>query len=289
MITLNAWSCGFRNEPSSVKDATPRHVRWVFDRETFAGVTIFEDAAMWATGADKVQSTNRIGWLHEPFALHPHYYDEAVAVRHEYDYILTHYQPLIDAYPESFKFTIHGGVSVPPEQWGMHPKSRNVAMLLSDKQMTPNHQLRHRIAAEVKGIDVYRNLYGQAKIDTLKDYRFVVVIENSSEPNWWTEHVLDPIALGCVPVYYYPSEAAKAPHALEKYIDFRTVYAWDEGSDLHGIMQDLEEFGVTAYPAARKSLIPNQSKYLHHGLVTPEDWFAEHALAGMLEPAEVMA
>lgn len=278
MITLNAWSCGFRNDKASVQGATPRSVQWVYDRETFAGVTVFEDGAMWAPGAGKVRSTARVGWLHEPYALHPWYYDRAVAVRHQYECILTHYQPLIDAYPDSFRFTVHGGVSVPREQWGLHPKSRNVAMLLSNKDTTPNHLLRHRIARELQGIDVYRDLYGGAKLDTLKAYRFLVVVENSSEPNWWTEHLLDAMALGMVPLYYWPNSAANAPHSIERYFDIGGIWVWAD-DELPDIVDHANEFGEDAYRSFTEAGQRNME--LLPAFLTPEDWFVEHAIGDL--------
>lgn len=285
MITLNAFQAGFRNDLCSVQGAIPRSVRWVFDLSPFAGVTIFEDAAMWAQGADKVNSTYRVGWLHEPHQLHPHYFDKAIALRHRFDCILTHYQPLIDAYPESFRFAVHGGVSVSPTAWGLWPKWKNVAMMSSGKRMTDNHQLRFKIATEMNGIDVYRNLYGEAKTDTLRDYRFLVIVENSSEANWWTEHFWDAIALGCVPLYYYPEEAQGAPHAIGRYAPnaFEPFEAWDELRSL--VARDYKELNAN-YEFHRPYIARAQSQL--SSFICPEDWYVTHALSDMLEDREAV-
>jgi hypothetical protein len=125
-------------------------------------------------------------------------------VRHKFDAILTYDQALLDADPDVYRFTIRGGVWVPREQWGMYPKTKQVSMILSEKRSIASHQLRHAIAEQVPGIDLYGPEYtpiGYDKALAYRDYRYAIVVDTTNEPNYFSEHLLDALSFGCVVLY----------------------------------------------------------------------------------------
>lgn len=285
MITLNGFTNGFDGQPSSVAGKAPRLCQWVYGQHEFDGVTVFEDGHIWSGEVERVQSRYKVGWLHEPRHMHPKHYTEAERLMKSFDCILTHDQSLLDAYPNKFRHTIHGGILVPREAWGMHPKSKNVGMFDAVKDMTAGHKLRHKIASEVAGIDVHSGVYGDAKIELMKQYRFWVVVENSSEANWFTDHVLDAIALGCVPIYYYPDEGAKGQHEIEEYIDMRGLMLFGKQAELDDMLAFANEMGGSAYEQFAEGIRANLDRL--PALEVTEDWFVQYSIADLLAAAAI--
>lgn len=66
------------------------------------------------------------------------------------------------------------------------------------------HELRHSLAKIFKGdgFGEYFNNHVEYKLDSLKDYRYQVVVENDIEEGWFTEKLIDCFVTGTVPIYY---------------------------------------------------------------------------------------
>lgn len=261
MITINCFTNGFANQPSSVSGKTPQLCQWVYFQNNFDGITIFEDGHIWQTNVDMIESPIKVGWLHEQRGLRPENYYAAWHLRNKFDFILTHDTDLLASDSNKFKLCIRGGVTIPREDWRMWPKSKNIAMLLSDKRETEGHKLRHEIAEKVKGIDVYRN----ASKEVLKDYRFVVVAESCREGHLFTEHLLDPIALGCVPIYW-------GTRYIGEYLKRTGILEFSNIAELSGLCESLDSQNSNAmYNGLAPYIQEMQEKYLERYEVT-EDW-----------------
>jgi hypothetical protein len=89
MITLNLFDSNFPHQSCSVAQQDSQHVRYVRNRVTWDGITVFTDGQMFTMAVDVVQSPVKIGWLQEPKALHPENYERSWDVRHKFDAILT--------------------------------------------------------------------------------------------------------------------------------------------------------------------------------------------------------
>ena len=88
------------------------------------------------------------------------------------------------------------------------PKSKNVSLLASAKRTTTGHQMRHSIAHWSRQSGVPLDLWGTgfgprcSLNDALEPYRFSVVIENSKQPGYFTEKLIDCLACQTVPIYW---------------------------------------------------------------------------------------
>ena len=78
-------------------------------------------------------------------------------------------------------------------------------MIYSNKIMFEGHKLRHHIANNIKDVD----LFGRGtpnpidnKEESLVDYRYSIVIENSKTDNYFTEKLIDCLAVGTIPIYW---------------------------------------------------------------------------------------
>ena len=86
-------------------------------------------------------------------------------------------------------------------------KSRMTSLIASAKRSQPGHLVRHDIVdwARANEMDLVALGGGyqpfEHKHEGLAPYRFSVVIENSNEPNYFTEKLIDAVLCGCVPIY----------------------------------------------------------------------------------------
>lgn len=100
------------------------------------------------------------------------------------------------------------------------PKSKQIAAVVSHKLRTEGAQARYDFLMKLKEhfgdrLDIYSNRPGvfgpETKVaglkwDALSPYRYVVSIENSFVPHWWTNHLFDAFIAGAYPFYYgHPS------------------------------------------------------------------------------------
>jgi hypothetical protein len=89
------------------------------------------------------------------------------------------------------------------------PKSKLISVIASNKAFTPEHAARLEFAKKLKEhygdkIDFYGRGFVPMddKLDSLKDYRFQVVLENSSYNHYFSEKLTDCVLAGTYPIYY---------------------------------------------------------------------------------------
>lgn len=155
---------------------------------------------------EKIYANKRTGkqvmLLIEPRSIQKNVYEYALEVANEYEYIFTHDSQLL-AVLDNAKPIIWGGVWCRIEN---PKKSKLISITSSDKELCELHKERKRIARKYKDrIDVYGTIDGGEyidPIDTLKDYKFSVVIENYIDNIWFTEKILNCFATKTIPIYY---------------------------------------------------------------------------------------
>jgi hypothetical protein len=281
MIEINLFDSNFVGQACSVALQTPKLMRYVRNQVQWPGVTVFTDRWMYSPVVDDVQSRYKIGWLHEGKALHPENYERIWDVVQKFDVIMTHDAELLykgahyrgrnEQWP--FVKTIRGGSWVPLDQWGMYPKTKNVAMILSEKTQLEGHKLRHAIAQAGLPIDLYGPQHtpiGYDKALAYKDYRFAVVVEACREDNFFSEHLIDALALGCVPIYwgcpniheYFPGGFV----SFETIRDLLDVLTWPFGQTYLDVAQTLY-----------------RDQQIARGYAITEDWQIEHCLRPYVE------
>ena len=87
-------------------------------------------------------------------------------------------------------------------------KSSSCSLIASGKRDLPGHRLRHRVVDLIRseGLDVDIMGRGYAPFETKEDglarYRFSVVIENSREPAYISEKLVDAALCRTVPIYW---------------------------------------------------------------------------------------
>ena len=167
-----------------------------------------------------------IAFLFENKEITPNDFDYISKNNKNCDLVLTHDKSLLDR-GENFKLNPYGTCWMHDDYINIWDKSKLCSMIMSDKNWTSGHRLRHTILDMIKdndfnSIDMYGGKFNNLpfvtanafhpecsvrdisnkKINGLKDYQFSIVIENTKEDYYFTEKLIDCFLTGTVPIYY---------------------------------------------------------------------------------------
>ena len=76
-MLINLFDSNFVGQDCSVVGQQSEHVKYVYREPKFDGVTLFTDEWINNGVVDLMESKFKIGWLHEPYCLHPQTYERA--------------------------------------------------------------------------------------------------------------------------------------------------------------------------------------------------------------------
>lgn len=210
-ITINVFDGAFghlvkpNGRYSSVHDKICRKVEFVEGKMEHDGITLFTEGYAGSPLVQEVKSKYKIGWFLESKALDGGKYAQAPNYLEHLDLLLTHDEELIKNYPDKVKFAPFGGTWIKTKNYGVHNKTKNISMIYSSKTYMPGHALRHEVAKELQGVDLYGHGTPrpiQYKEEALMDYRYSIVIENAKTNNYFTEKLVDCFAVGTIPIYW---------------------------------------------------------------------------------------
>jgi hypothetical protein len=253
VLEVNCIDRAFFGAPSCVAGKTPRKVKLVYGQQDWNGISVFVDSCM--SEARQWQSRYKAGWLLEGGGLHPGDYENSRTWLADLDFVMTYDAELLKE-PGYVKY-VKGGIWIPREDWGLHPKSKFCSFLYSRKDDMPGHHLRHQVAKMLQergglGVDVFCDIgYSvEAKKRALKDYAYAIVVEGDRQVNLFSEHLLDPIMLGCVPLYW------GCPNVAE-YLDGSGLVCWRTLVDL---ADGLASLSMSLYPHFLPYIKANQAQ-----------------------------
>lgn len=175
-------------------------------------------------------------WLIEPEVIIPKPYAFIRKHYHLFHKIFTWNQSLLDI-SNKFQFVPYGTCWINDIECQLYNKTKKVSMMISKKQKTQGHILRHNIFNKFKdSIDVFGRNYKpiENKITALKEYKFHVVVENCKEDYWFTEKIIDCFQTGTIPIYWgCPS--------IDKFFCGDGIIKFNEQSELEKIMPTLND------------------------------------------------
>jgi hypothetical protein len=222
--------------------------RW--DRSgTRRDVAVFTDTSL--LEAERRNDCCKVAWLLEsPRATRPEYRWLGRSP-HLFDRVLTFEQSLLERLPHA-KFSPLGGCWLAKQDWRVHPKSKNLSIIASDKQDMPGQKLRHKVIQRHRA--AFDAILGRGyreigeKIEGLKDYRYSLTIENCRQNYYFSEKLIDCFLSGTVPIYWgCPS--------IGLFFDKEGIIAFEHPREL-GLI--LEQIGPEDYerrlPAIRRNL-----------------------------------
>lgn len=145
--------------------------------------------------------------LCEPPAIQKRLYPAIAAQSRRFRYVLTHNTHLLQSLPNS-RFVAHGGSMIGSCDQPQAQKTHRVSLIASPKKSTKGHRLRHQIVnwAQQHANDFSALGRGYKPLDEKADghnpYCFSVVIENSREPGYFTEKLIDSFLCHSLPIYW---------------------------------------------------------------------------------------
>lgn len=267
MLTVRLRDGAFRGAASAsaagdTASMQPRLLRW--DREaTHVPVAVFTDQCLPEVLVDP--APRKVAWLLEPPSIRPETYAFVREHRSAFTHVLSHQRDFcVDVGGTWYPF---GGTRIAPEDWRVWPKSQDVVIIASAKRQTEGHRLRHAVIRRFPQITAYGPAYepiGERPLLALRDARFAVVIENERSADWFTEKLIDCLAVGTIPLY-------RGCPDIWRYFDRDGVWAWQT---LDGLAALLERATAATYEGCGGAVIANFITAGAYGCV--EDWLVEH-------------
>ena len=243
---------------------TPQRVTWL--RGGYHEVAFFTDSCL--NLANDVGPCRKIAWLLEPPPFRQCNYDYVRAFANEFDYVLTYDARLIDG--RKFLYYPYGGSRIAPERWGIKEKSRLCSIIVSAKDVTTGHKVRHAAVQMIREsglpVDVLGCGYGDwvEKYNALAPYYYSIVIEGESLDWCFDEKLIDAFAVGTLPLFW------GCPH-IGAYFNKAAILPFTELEELRGRLLRLTPgFWESRLPAIHGNL-ERARAYL-----CAEDWIAEH-------------
>ena len=204
MTNINMLSNNFSHASCSTWYKKAKNITWDFGARNNP-ISVYIDGGMYSGFDDKNDGKLKFLWI-----LESKQYDGGTTenaknnldrIIETYEQVWTHSDELINLHPV-FKWTPAYGTYI--EDFGIHPKTKLLSMITSDKQTTPQHKFRYKFATDNKDkMDLFGRGFKeiQKKEEGLNDYMFSVAIENDTYDTYFTEKILDCFATGTIPVY----------------------------------------------------------------------------------------
>jgi hypothetical protein len=194
----------------------------------------------------------------EPDTVHGKHLRLARLFHRRFFRVLTKNRALQRALPNALQFALGYSFLADPAH-SVEPKTRLASLIASSKTVLEGHKMRHRIVAQIKAqglpVDVMGRGYRpfEAKAEGLAPYRYSVVIENSREPSYFSEKLIDALLCETVPIYWGAPDIAD-------YFDPAGLILCESEAD---IMAALRQMSEADYERRKTALAANRATALH--------------------------
>lgn len=143
----------------------------------------------------------------EPDAVHAKHLRLARLFHRRFFRVLTKNAGLLAAIPNGAPFIAGFSFVAPSDDIPAH-KTQMTSIIASAKRIYEGHRLRHAVIDEARAQNLSLDVMGRGyrpiedKTEGLAPYRYTVVIENSREPSYITEKLIDALRCRAVPIYW---------------------------------------------------------------------------------------
>lgn len=221
-MIFQAIGAPFNTFHSSCGTRTPSNFSWA---STPQDIVVYMDNHF-GLGLKTPFNRSKFGWLCESRAIKSelieHVKSYYLLYKSRYHKVFTCDRDLIQLDEDFFVFNLAASNLpwTPISEYGIHPKTKLVSFICSNRCAVPGHRFRISCAHKYKNfVDMYGNFdggptigakdqscpygyYHQPKTEALKEYCFSIVIENDKYDSYFTEKITDCFANGVIPVYY---------------------------------------------------------------------------------------
>ena len=252
--------------PNSRKQS--KYIKYIRNQMNWDGITIFTDKFLDSNIIKSVNSKYKIGWHIERIYGVPGNFESYI---NELDFVMTNNDTILKEYPNKTKFVPFGGGWIKKENQKISEKNKLISIIYSFKKSYEGHQLRHQIAENINGIDLYGN-GSPTPIDFkeqgLSNYMFSVIIENISAEGYFTEKLIDSFLTGTIPIYW------GCPN-IDNFFDTDGMIIFKTFDEFKDIMDNLN---VDLYSKKIEALYKNFN--LAKKYEVTEDWIYKNIIEG---------
>ena len=172
---------------------------------------------------DNHNNQKKYAWILESPVISPGAYEFISNNHNKFDLIFTFSKELLDI-SDKFILTPLGGCWINDEDKNIHEKYKDVSIILSSKQTTVGHRLRHSILQKYPNIDFFGH---NNPIDKK-------ISENCKEDYYFSEKLIDSFVTGTIPIYWgCPS--------IGDFFDTNGMLIFDTLDEIDSIMNNLSE------------------------------------------------
>jgi len=262
MVKINIRDKNFGGEPSSCHNGTNKFVEWEFGNVKASKSCFITDLCL--TDVYKAQHVDRkIAWILEPKAIFPQVYTWIEQNNKLFDFVLTYDLDLVNK-GQNFLYYPHCRCWI--NKYVETVKTKNISTFASPKNETAGHKMRHEIIREMGDkFDTYGATYHSVddKEDGMLEYRFSITIENSMQPGYWTEKVVDCFATKCIPIFW-------GDKSVNDHFNKDGIIYFNTKEELKDIILELEKNGEAVYNSKKDAIEENFLKVEQYRI--PEDW-----------------
>jgi hypothetical protein len=173
-------------------------------------------------------------WLIESPEITKGHYEYVKNNPKKFDKIFTFDKEILDTTPNSLLTPI-GGCWIHEGDRIMYKKNKLISIISSGKNQTTGHRFRNSIIDKFSNrLDLYGRVYNpiEFKVESLKDYRFQIVVENTKSDYYFTEKIIDCFQTGTIPIYWgCPS--------INDFFDSNGIITFDTIDDLNSILDTI--------------------------------------------------
>lgn len=263
MVKINIRDKNFGGEPSSCHKGINKYVEWEFDNIPVSNSCFITDLCL--PDVHKAKAVKRkIAWILEPRAIHPQVYEWIEHNNRLFDFVLTFDTDLINR-GENFLYYPHGRCWINGEPTATE-KTKICSIIASSKNFTTGHQMRHKIIqSQYDDVDVFGYGYKpvESKREALDAYYFSITIENSIQPGYWTEKIVDCFATKTIPIFW-------GDRSICDHFDGDGIMFFDKLTTLEEILEAIRFDGVNLYQTRIDAI--NKNFELVEKYRIPEDW-----------------
>ena len=160
---------------------------------------------------------------------------------------------------DKFTYVPVGGSRIKLTEYGLYEKERNISIVASFKDWTYGHRLRHKVIEstdrtqlEVYGsgyneiIDQYDDKFG--KIIAIAPYRYSFAIMNSDQDDYFTDIIIDCLAVGTIPIFWGTGN-------ISKYFNIDGIVQFKDISEVNQIIKNCtEDYYISKLPAIKENI-----------------------------------
>lgn len=177
-------------------------------------------------------------WLIEPTCILNHTYQNITKIENEsrYSKIFTHDKYLLEK-NEKYVLIPFGGSWIEVKDFSLYDKNKNISIVASKKNQTDGHKLRHEVINKFgHNIDLFGFSYNPIsyKLESLKDYRFQIVVENCKKDYWFTEKLIDCFVTGTIPIYW-------GCQSIGNFFNTNGIITFNNLDELNDILNNINE------------------------------------------------